>query len=158
MVFAILPPAHIQVAILVIISRKYGEKSINNVSPINEAVWKVRLFVRPFKPSFTPSFRQTSRLSKAQNPVKGKNIVNLMRWYIFLINIFHFAPVSKIKFGNYVSLKASLQQFFWNLITGNWCFDYCAIFSEMKVLILLGCYCQLLSKLCFVYLYRKFML
>ena len=37
-VFVILPPANIQVNIFVNISRQYGEKSINNVAPINESV------------------------------------------------------------------------------------------------------------------------
>ena len=55
--FVILPPASIQIAIFVIIWWQYGNKSINDLSPINKSVSKVGLSVRPFRSSFCQYFR-----------------------------------------------------------------------------------------------------
>ena len=57
LVFVILPPANIQIAIFVIIWWQNGKKSINDLSPINKSVSKVGLSVIPFRSSFRQNFR-----------------------------------------------------------------------------------------------------
>ena len=52
LVFVILPPANIQIAIFVIIWWQNGKKSINDLSPVNKSVSKVGLSVIPFMSSF----------------------------------------------------------------------------------------------------------
>ena len=57
LVFVILPPANIQIAIFVIIWWQNGKKSINDLSPINKSVSKVGISVITFWSSFRQSFR-----------------------------------------------------------------------------------------------------
>ena len=57
LVFVILPPANIQIAIFVIIWWQNGKKSINDLSPINKSVSKVGLSAIPFRSSFRQYFR-----------------------------------------------------------------------------------------------------
>ena len=57
LVFVILPPANIQIAIFVIIWWQNGKKSINDLSPINKSVSKVGLSVIPFRSSFRQNLR-----------------------------------------------------------------------------------------------------
>ena len=56
-VFVILPPANIQIAIFVIIWWQNQKKSINDLSPINKSVSKVGLSAIPFSSSFRQYFR-----------------------------------------------------------------------------------------------------
>ena len=57
LVFVILPPANIQIAIFVIIWWQNGKKSINDLSPTNKSVSKVGLSAIPFRSSFRQNFR-----------------------------------------------------------------------------------------------------
>ena len=57
LVFVILPPANIQIAIFVIIWWQNQKKSINDLSPINKSVSKVGLSAIPFSSSFRQYFR-----------------------------------------------------------------------------------------------------
>ena len=57
LVFVILPPVNIQIAIFVIIWWQNGKKSTNDLSPINKSVSKVGISVITFWSSFRQSFR-----------------------------------------------------------------------------------------------------
>ena len=133
LVFVILPPANIQIAIFVIIWWQNGKKSINELLPINKSVSKVGLSVIPFRPSFRQNFRSRLKRRRKEN---GK--LRKITYFVDECFQFYFFRVIKFKFCN-IWFEVSLAQTFKFLgnedsdiscILSIYTVNYCCVISD----------------------------